>query len=104
MFASAFYGGGDDCHHHTWTVQLESLTFKKSLDPLMTLIGSELLTKVKELGEVSKSDLVRVAGYVSTKKDGSERLDFTAFHEVLLEAKGVDLGGTCEFTMAGFTR
>jgi len=29
---------------------------------------------------------------VSTKKDGSERLNFTAFYEALLEAKGVSLG------------
>jgi hypothetical protein len=59
----------------------------------MALIGSELLAKIKELGDVSKSDLVRESGYVSTKKDGSERLNFTAFYEALLEAKGVDLGG-----------
>jgi hypothetical protein len=41
---------------------------------------------------VSKSDLVRSAGYVSTKKDGSERLNFTAFYAALLEAKGVSFG------------
>jgi hypothetical protein len=58
----------------------------------MALTGSELLAKVKELGDVSKSDLVRAAGYVSTKKDDSERLNFTAFYEALLEAKGVSLG------------
>ena len=58
------------------------------------LTGSELLAKVKELGDASKSDLVRSCGYVSTKKDGSERLNFTAFYEALLEAKGVDLGGS----------
>ena len=56
------------------------------------LTGSELLAKVKEIGEASKSDLVRACGYVSTKKDGSERLNFTAFYEALLEAKGVNLG------------
>ena len=56
------------------------------------LTGSELLSKVKELGDVSKSDLVRSCGYVSTKKDGSERINFTAFYEALLEAKGVSLG------------
>ena len=56
------------------------------------LTGSELLAKVKELGDVSKSDLVRACGYVSTKKNGSERLNFTAFYEALLEAKGVNLG------------
>ena len=56
------------------------------------LTGSDLLTKVKELSDVSKSDLVRACGYVSTKKDGGERLNFTAFYEALLEAKGVSLG------------
>ena len=58
----------------------------------MALTGAELLAKVKVLGDVPKSDLVRAAGYVSTKKDGSERLNFTAFYEALLEAKGVSLG------------
>ena len=58
----------------------------------MALTGTELLAKVKELGDASKSDLVRSAGYVSTKKDGTERLNFTAFYEALLEAKGVSLG------------
>ena len=56
------------------------------------LTGSDLLAKVKELGDVSKSDLVRECGYVSTKKDGGERLNFTAFYEALLNAKGVNLG------------
>jgi hypothetical protein len=57
------------------------------------LTGPELLAKVKELGDASKSELVRACGYVSSKKDGSERLNFTAFYEALLEAKGMDLGG-----------
>jgi len=56
------------------------------------LTGVDLLAKIKELGDVSKSDLVRASGYVSTKKDGSERLNFTAFYEALLNAKGVELG------------
>jgi hypothetical protein len=56
------------------------------------LTGSDLLAKVKELGDASKSDLVRNCGYVSTKKDGSERLNFTAFYEALLDAKGMNLG------------
>ena len=38
------------------------------------------------------SDL-RSCGYVSSKKDGGERLNFTAFYEALLEAKGVELSG-----------
>ena len=59
---------------------------------LPMLTGSELLAKVKDLGDVSKSELVRSCGYVSSKKDGAERLNFTAFYEALLEAKGVSLG------------
>ena len=55
------------------------------------LTGSDLLSKVKELGDVSKTDLARSCGYVSAKKDGGERVNFTAFYEALLEAKGVTL-------------
>ena len=56
------------------------------------LTGRDLLAKVKELGDVSKSDLVKACGYVSSKKDGRNRLNFTAFYEALLEAKGLNLG------------
>ena len=57
------------------------------------LTGTELLTKVKELGDVSKTELATQCGYVSKKKDGSDRVNFTAFYEALLGAKGVELGG-----------
>jgi len=65
------------------------------------LTGVDLLAKVKELGDVSKSDLVRACGYVSHKKDGSERLNFTAFYEALLNAKGVDFGGAAKTGKGG---
>ena len=55
------------------------------------LTGTELLAKVKDQGEASKADLVRSCGYVSRRKDGTERLNFTAFYEALLEAKGMNL-------------
>ena len=58
----------------------------------MALTGADLLAKVNELSDAPKSELVRAAGYLSTKKDGSERLNFTAFYEALLEAKGVSVG------------
>jgi len=58
------------------------------------LTGKDLLAKVKDLGDVSKSDLVKACGYVSTKKGGGELLNYTAFYEALLEAKGVSLGET----------
>ena len=57
------------------------------------LAGTELLTKVKELGDVSKTELATQCGYVSKKKDGTDRVNFTAFYEALLGAKGVELGG-----------
>ena len=65
------------------------------------LTGSELLSKVKELGDASKSDIVRACGYVSTKKDGADRLNFTAFYEALLEAKGVELGANSKIGKGG---
>ena len=66
------------------------------------LVGAELLAKVKELGDCSKSDLVRACGYVSTKKGGSERLNFTAFYEALLNAKGIDVAnGTVDAAKPG---
>ncbi len=34
---------------------------------------------------------MRECGYLSINKDGSERLNFTAFYEALLNAKGVNL-------------
>ena len=57
------------------------------------LSGTELLAKVKELGDVSKTELATQCGYVSKKKDGSDRVNFTAFYEALLGAKGIELGG-----------
>ena len=56
------------------------------------LTGSDLLTKVKDLGDVSKTDLATACGYVSDKKAGGQRVNFTAFYEALLNAKGIDLG------------
>lgn len=50
------------------------------------LTGQELLAKVRELKDASKSDLVRECGYVK-----NDKLCFTQFYEALLEAKGVEL-------------
>ena len=54
------------------------------------LTGKELLNKVKELGDtVAKDQVARETGYSVTKKDGTERILYSAFHEALLEAKGL---------------
>ena len=65
------------------------------------LSGTDLLAKVKELGDVSKTELATQCGYVSKKKDGSDRVNFTAFYEALLGAKGVELGGSSSVGMGG---
>lgn len=59
-------------------------------EPAERLVGGELLAKIKELGDIGKSDLVRACGYFSQRPDGSERLNFTDFYEALLEAKGFE--------------
>ena len=75
------------------TLEQKPAAKPKAAEPVQAvpLTGQELLDKVKELGDVSKSALVRACGYVTIKKDGGDRLNFTSFYEALLEAKGVDL-------------
>ena len=65
----------------------------KATPTAQMLTGEELISKVKEMGGASKSEVVAACGYVSKKKDGSDRLNFTAFYEALLGAKGVSLDG-----------
>jgi len=56
------------------------------------LEGEALLAKIRSLPGLSKADLVRACGYIGRRKNGSERLDFRAFYEALLEAKGLQPG------------
>jgi hypothetical protein len=56
------------------------------------LTGKELLDRVKELSNLSKTEMVRACGYASTGKNGKVRTNFTAFYEALLEAKGLSFG------------
>lgn len=63
--------------------------------------GSELLAKVKEMEDAGKSEIVPACGYVSSKKQGGERPNFTAFYEALLEANGVELGAAPKMGRAG---
>ena len=53
------------------------------------LTGDDLLKLIKENEDTPKNEVVRAAGYF--KEDG--RLEFTAFYEALLEAKGYTYGG-----------
>lgn len=52
----------------------------------MALTGPELLTKIKELGNVSKKEVCRATGYIKTKEDGTESFLFNSFYQATLEA------------------
>ena len=51
------------------------------------LSGNQLLTTVQSLPEADIKDLVRSCGYISTRKDGTEKLNFNDFYVALLTAK-----------------
>ena len=57
------------------------------------LTGSDLLAKFKEVEALSVEEQCRACGYVSTKRNGDSRSNYTAYYKALLEAKGMKLGG-----------
>ena len=65
----------------------------------MALVGADLLQAVDQFKALPRGEIVRRCGYVSASGNGHERLNYTAFFEALLEAKGLPLGqgrGTAE--------
>jgi hypothetical protein len=62
---------------------------------MSALTGPELLAEVKRLESqgIGPNALARETGYFTVKKDGTERINRSAFFEALLEAKGVVIGG-----------
>ena len=51
------------------------------------LSGNQLLTTVQSLPEADIKEVVRSCGYISTRKDGTQKLNFTDFYIALLQAK-----------------
>ena len=51
------------------------------------LSGNQLLNTVKSLPEADIKEVVRSCGYISTRKDGTQKLDFNDFYIALLTAK-----------------
>tara|TARA_R100000406_G_C3018540_1_gene99721 strand:+ start:185 stop:355 length:171 start_codon:yes stop_codon:yes gene_type:complete len=51
------------------------------------LSGNQLLTTVQSLPDADIKDLVRSCGYISTRKDGTQKLNFNDFYVALLTAK-----------------
>lgn len=59
----------------------------------MALTGTELLAKIKELGDVSKEEVCKATGYFKTKEDGSESFQYNSFYQACVEAStGVKIG------------
>ena len=52
------------------------------------LSGNQLLTTVQSLPEADIKELARTCGYISTRKDGTQKLNFNDFYIALLSAKG----------------
>ena len=51
------------------------------------LTGNQLIHTIQDNSNLSKSDLLRVTGYTSVRKDGSIKLNFTQFYQPLIDIK-----------------
>jgi hypothetical protein len=58
------------------------------------LIGSALITKVKELGNLSKEEKARECGYYTVTKNNVERVNMMKFLNALIDAEGIELDST----------
>jgi hypothetical protein len=67
------------------------------------LTGEELLSKVRQLGDCSKTELAEGCGYVKINEDGTKCILFTELYESLLQAKGVELDQGQEHLYHGLT-
>ena len=54
---------------------------------IIMLTGNQLIQTIQDNSDLSKSDLLRVTGYTSVRKDGSIKLNFTAFYQALINIK-----------------
>ena len=51
------------------------------------LSGNQLINTVQYLPEADIKEVVKTCGYISTRKDGTQKLDFNDFYIALLTAK-----------------
>jgi len=54
---------------------------------IIMLTGNQLIQTIQDNSNLSKSDLLRVTGYTSVRKDGSIKLNFTQFYQALIDIK-----------------
>lgn len=58
------------------------------------LVGSKLIDKVKELGNLSKEEKAKECGYYTVTKNGVERVNMMKFLNALIDAEGIELDST----------
>ena len=51
------------------------------------LSGNQLINTVQSLPDADINEVVRSCGYISTQKNGTQKLNFTDFYIALLTAK-----------------
>ena len=49
------------------------------------LTGNQLIQTIQDNSNLTKSELLQVTGYTSVRKDGSIKLNFTAFYQALID-------------------
>ena len=59
----------------------------KRIEFFIMLSGNQLLTTVQSLPDADIKELARTCGYISTRKDGTQKLNFNDFYIALLTAK-----------------
>ena len=57
----------------------------KEKEFFIMLTGNQLIQTIQDNSNLSKSDLLKVTGYTSVRKDGSIKLNFTAFYQALID-------------------
>lgn len=55
------------------------------------LTGKNLLSKIDELGNLSKEEKARSCGYYTVTKNGSERVNMMKFLNAVIDAEGINL-------------
>jgi hypothetical protein len=63
----------------------------KSMSQNKPLSGTELVEKVKELGNLPKEEKARACGYYTVTKNGIERVNMMKFLNALIDAEGIEL-------------
>lgn len=69
-------------------------TKKQETPEIIVLTGEALLSRVRELGNLTKEEKAKECGYYTIAGDGSERIGVIKFLNALLDAEGIDVDGS----------